>query len=280
MTFLTSTEGNGGILPTEYSALITKPLAEQALAFQPSLSTVMSGAPGAHEIILPSIESDVDAAWVAEGEEITPDDPDMGETKLTFAKVAGLTIVSREMANDSSPQAQEIVGNSITRSIIKQINRAFLGNLEAPAPKGLASVAAINKVNGNGASIVNLDSFAHAVSLAATSGHALTGWALNPTDAATIATLKDSSESNRRLVESVTTLEGLPVFLNPNVPLGTAWGLDGTSIYTGLREDVELAVSDQAFFTSDRVAIRATARIGFAFPDASAITNVKLYTDE
>jgi hypothetical protein len=42
---------------------------------------------------------------VAEGAEITPSDPKLPELTVTPAKVAGLTIISRELADDSSPAA-------------------------------------------------------------------------------------------------------------------------------------------------------------------------------
>lgn len=280
MTFLTTTASNSGILPSEYAQLITKPLTELALPFQPALATKLTTS--ATEIILPSIESDVSAAWVAEGEEITPDDPTLDETAIKFSKVAGLSIVSREMANDSSPQAQEIIGQSITRSIIAQVNKAFLGNLPAPAPKGLASVTGVNQVlmtPGMG-TIKNLDKFAAAVSLAEMTGRKITGWIINPTDAGTLALIKETEGSNKRLIESVATLEGLPVHIHADVPKGIAWGVDASYVYAALREDVELAISEQAYFTSDRVAIRATARIGYGFTDPKAITKIELYDTE
>lgn len=277
MSFLTTNTGTGGILPPEFAALITKPLTEHALAFDPALATVMNTE--GHEIIIPGIASDVSAAWVAEGAEITPDDPDMQETPIAFSKVAGLTIVSREMANDSSPQAQEIIGQSLTRSIIAQVNKAFVGNLAAPAPKGLASLTTASTVIGTDTgSVKSLDTFAMAVGLASNLGRNITGWIVNPTDATNIALIKESTGSQKRLIESTATLEGLPVFRNANVPAGTAWGLDASLIFTGLRSDVEVAISDQVYFTSDRVAIRATARIGFGFPVPDAVTKIELYT--
>jgi len=37
-----------------------------------------------------------------------------------------------------------------------------------------------------------------------------------------------------------------------------------------------MAVNDSAYFTSDRIAIRASMRIGFGFPDQAAITRITL----
>lgn len=269
MTFLRAAAG--GILPPEYSELITVPITEQALAFQPQLATVVTTNSGTFNI--PIVEEDAGAAWVAEGEEIAPDDPNLGELPVTPAKVAGLTIVSRELANDSSPDAQKIVGDGLARSIIRQINAAWLGDLAAPAPKGLLSLTGPgNAIGGLG----NLDAFALAVSLAEGEGVSLTGWVMSPADALYVAVLKESNGSNKTLTDDSRIIQGRPVFVNANVPEGTAWGVSAPNAITVLREDVEVAVSDQAFFSSDRIAIRATARVGFGFPRPQTVVRLTL----
>lgn len=276
MTFLTSAAGNRGILPAEYSELITKPITEQALPFRPELASMLTT--NKHEIIIPTVETDAAAQWVAEGAEINPDDPTLSETKIQFAKVAALTVVSSEMAKDSSPEAQKIIGDSITRSMIARINEAYIRDMPAPAPKGLLSLTTANAVSTD-TSLANLDIFTEAYGMALSFGRNLTGWLVNPTDRTTIARLKDQAGSNRKLLENPNIIEGLPVFPNHNVPLGTAWGIDARYNFTGLRQDVELAISEQAFFSSDRLAIRATARVGFGFTDPTqAIVRLQLYT--
>lgn len=276
MTFLTSIAGNGGILPPEYAGLITKPLTENALPFQSALATTLTTAK--HELILPTLETDVSAAWVNEGEEIGTSLPTLSETKIVFGKVAALTPVSSEMAKDSSPEATELIGQSITRAIIAQVNKSFLGNLAAPAPKGLESVTGTNLALSMAPAITNLDIFIAAESQLELSGRTVTGWILNPSDAAAIAMLKDTADSNRRLVEDVNTITGKPVYRHASVPVGSAWALDANYLYTGLREDIEIAISDQVYFSSDRLAVRATARIGYGFTDPKAIAKVTLYT--
>lgn len=275
MSFLTTTASNSGILPSEYAGLITKPLTEQALAFNPALTTVLHSE--RHDIILPSIEEDVSSEWVNEGEEIALDDPTMSETTLGFHKVAGVTAVSSEMANDSTPQAATIIGQSISRSIIANVNKAFLGGLPAPAPQGLETVTGVLSAI-NATATISLDTFALAVSMAEEQGHQLTGWIMNPTDAFSLTTMRESDTSQRRLLADANTIEGLPVFKHPAVPKGTAWGLDASGVYTGLREDVTLATASETYFTSDRIAIRTTARIGFAVPDPKSVVKLSLYT--
>jgi HK97 family phage major capsid protein len=269
MTFLESAAS--GILPPEYAELITKPVEEKAIPFQSSIATVVGT--GSKELQIPLLLEDAGAEWVAEGSEITPDDPSIGELTITPKKVAGLTIISSELANDSNPKAQELVGAGLARSIIGKVNAAFLGNLASPAPKGLDSLAGVTELTGN---LANLDIFAEAVSAAEEAGVDITGWIMHPTQALALAKLKDITGSNKALLADSRTILGRPVTVSAKNVAGTIYGLPAPRIITVLREDVELAVSGDAYFTSDRVAIRATMRLGFGFPDEAAITRITL----
>jgi HK97 family phage major capsid protein len=66
---------------------------------------------------------------VAEGAEITPSDPTLQELVVTPPKVAGLTIVSREMADDSDPAAAQVVGDGLARDIARRIDQAAFAGL-------------------------------------------------------------------------------------------------------------------------------------------------------
>ncbi|WP_043441846.1 phage major capsid protein [Arthrobacter sp. L77] len=260
-----------GILPQEYSDLVIKAIAAEALAFNPALATLVTTNRATFNI--PVVDEDAAASWVAEGSEITPDDPTLSELPVTPAKAAGLTIISRELAMDSSPDAQQIVADGLARSIVRQINAAWLGNLAGPAPKGLASLNASQVITAAGG-LQNLDPFAVAVAQAESAGGTITGWVLSPAEALTVATLKTGSGSNQTLTQTPREILGRPVFVNSNVPQGTAWGVDAATAITVLREDLELAISADAYFTSDRIAIRSTARIGFGFPKPLVINRI------
>lgn len=280
MTFLTSSTGTGGILPPEFGALITGPLTKEAIAFNPALATVVST--GSHTFNVPILKEDAGAAWVTEGSEISPDDPVLTELVITPTKVAGLTIISREMANDSSPAAQSFVGDGLARSIVAQVDTAFLGDLAAPAPKGLGSIPSANAdafLNysevDTGAAIANLDPFAEAIAVCEEAGGNITAWLMHPDDALALAQLKDATGSNKPLLADPRVIMGRPVVVSAKATAGVRWGIDSQAVVTVLREDTELAVSDAPFFSSDRTALRATCRIGFGFPTPNRI--VKLH---
>ncbi|WBL19207.1 phage major capsid protein [Citricoccus sp. NR2] len=269
MSFLTSNTGADSILPAEFAALITDPVTAESVAFHPDVATTITT--GSHEFHIPVLREDAGAEWVPEGGEITPDDPTLDEVTVTPAKVAGLTIVSRELAADSTPDAQNIVGASLARAIITQVDRAFLGALPAPAPRGLGSIDP-QYLLAEGDNVH--DALISAVSVAETNGSVVSAFLVNPSDANKLALFKDAANSNRPLLADARVIMGRPVIVNKHVPEGTIWAVDKTKIFSVLREGTTLAISDGPFFTSDRVAIRATLRIGFGFPQPLGLVRI------
>lgn len=61
-----------------------------------------------------------------------------------------------------------------------------------------------------------------------------------------------------------------------DVDAGTIWGLPKARLFVVRRKPVDLQVDRSAYFTSDRTAIKATMRVGFAFPQVAAIQKVAL----
>lgn len=272
---LTNANGAPAILPPEYAQLIITPVLDDALAFDSDVATIIRTE--AHEFHLPVLNEDAAANWVAEGDEITPSAPNLAEAVVVPAKVAGLTVVSRELAQDSNPSAQRVVGESLARAIVRQVDAAFLGALPAPAPAGLGTLT--NSSTITGASLNDLDVFAQAVAEAENNGGNTTAFIMNPTDALALAEIKTGTGSNQALLNDPRTILGRPVKVNKNVPQGTIWAVDKTRIFSVIREDTTLAVSPDAFFSSDRIALRATMRIGFAVAQSKALVKITTKAD-
>src|SRR5512134_921363 len=134
----------GGLIvaPEQVGALVVQPVIAESVAAQ--VSTVVQTR--AHSYRIPVVATDPTAAWVAEGDEITPSDADLDEVTVTPPKVAGLTIVSRELADDSSPEAAQAVGQGLARDIARKIDAAYFGTVAAPAPAGLPSLTTAQSV--------------------------------------------------------------------------------------------------------------------------------------
>jgi HK97 family phage major capsid protein len=278
MALFTSTSGVGGVLPPDFGDLIVRPVTRDSLAYQ--LSTVVQT--GSTEFHIPVLGEDAAAAFVAEGAEITPDDIVLSEATVKPAKVAGLSIVSREMAADSSPAAQDIIGQSIARDMIRAIDSAYFGTwTSGPTPKGLGNITP-TAVAGTAASYANLDLFEQAILNGEVGGTPITAFVTSQATALELLNLKDETGSNRPLLgfdptnSTRRTILGVPLFVSPHVAATAklVWGIPQSRSLVIQREGAELAVDRSVFFTSDRVAIRGILRVAFAYPDEAAVQKI------
>lgn len=285
MALYTTTDDVGGFLTEQIDSPIIRPVVANAVALDPRVSTVRTTDAGSFHI--PVIDADASASWVAEGAEITPTDPTLSEIVVTPSKAAGLTVVSRELANDTSPAAQEVVGDGLGRSIAVKVDTAYFGNFSAPAPAGLGSISEddLNLIYA-GATPSNVDAFAEAMSLVEQDGAVITSFVAHPADALMVQTIKTGTGFNAPLLGTDAAngtkrqVLGVPLLVSKHVTQGTIWGLAAARVLVVVREDVEVESDGSAFFTSDRVAVRAIMRLGYAFPSPKSIAKIKLTDDE
>ncbi|MFF8016422.1 phage major capsid protein [Streptomyces sp. NPDC007929] len=276
MAIYTSTPGVQGVLPPEFGELVTKPVEALSVAMQTG-SIVNTGA---REYRVPILASDVTIGAVAEGAEIQPSDAVFDEITVVPAKFAGLTIISREMANDSNPSASDQVGRSIARQIANSVDNALLNSLASPNPEGLATLEGISTVDAPVA-YTNLDPFEHALSLSEAAGGNVNAWIMSAATALEVAQLKTATGSNQALLNGDLTAEGRrtilgrPVFVSPYAPADAVYGISKADALIVVREDTSVEVDKSVFFTSDRVAVKGTMRVGFAFPRAAAHVRIQ-----
>lgn len=237
---------------------------------------------GAHSYHVPILATDVTVGAVVEGAEITPSDATFQELTVTPAKFAGLTIVSRELADDSNPSATDQIGRSLARQIANSVDNALFNVLASPNPAGLAALTGISTVDAPVA-YVDLDPFEEALSKSEAAGGRITAWATSAATALDIARLKDlTTGSNRGLLNSDLTADGRrmilgrPIVVSPYVPADVVYGISAEDLLVVTRNDTRLDVDQSVFFTSDRVGVRGTMRVAFGFPVPAAhvrITN-------
>lgn len=272
---MSTTSANRAFLPTEIGPLVVQPVIEEAVATQ--VATVVQLSDGIHDFRVPIVSDDPTAEWVAEGEEITPTDATLDEELVTFAKLAGLSIISRELAEDSSPAAAQVVGRGLARDIARKLDVAFFGNEAAPAPAGLES---ITPTDVDSASYANLDPFLEAISEAEQVGATIAAFVTDPATALGLAQLKVETGSALNVLQPDPTMPtrrlvaGVPLLSSSAVTAGTVWGIPRDRVMVVLRHDTRLEISREAYFSSDRVGIRATMRVGFAFPHEDAVVKI------
>lgn len=280
MSLYTTNSGIDAISPDQVEQLIVLPVASNSIAFRAATLVTTN----ATETRIPRVTADPAAAWTAEGEEIGTSDPTVDDISVLPKKLAGLTVVSNETLADTNPAADAIVGDGLTRDIARKVDAAFFGSNSAAStlqPEGLEDQTGATDVVAP-AAWADADPFAEAISNAEALGLLIGTFVANPADALTLAQLKESSASNRPLLGADPSnptrraLQGVPMLVSPAVTAGTVWGIPSTRAVIVRRNDVDLQVDRSAYFTSDRTAIRATMRVGFAFTQPAAIQKISL----
>ncbi|OUE25513.1 phage major capsid protein [Clavibacter michiganensis] len=280
MTIFTNTDDVSGLLPAEYGDLIIRPVEAASVALSVSSSVVID----AHDWHVPILTDDAGAAWVDEGDDLTNTEPKFAELVVTPSKVGAVIAISRELADDSSPEAAAAVADSIGRAIAAQVDRAYFGNLATPAPKGLDSLTGTTApaVLSAGASWANTDPFAAAIASAQLEGATIDNFVANPVDYLQLMQLKRQVDSNEPLLGLDATsatrrlLLGVPLLASKHVEPGTIWGIPKQKAIVVIRKNVTVTTSDEVYFTTDRVAVKSTMRVGFAFPQPKALVKIEL----
>lgn len=276
-TFYTSNNYNKpAILPEAVEQLVTIPVQAASAAFKVATLVATSNI----EVRVPRVTADPSAEWVAEGDEITPSNPTVDSIVITPKKIAGLTIVSNEMASDSNPAAQGIIGKGLANDIAKKVDTAFFGDTVANGPSGLQSITP-TLIDDIG-SWTNMDAFAEAISAQETLGVTPTAFVANADTALLLAKIKEATSSNKPLLQPDPTnatrrmLQGVPLLVSPAVEAGVIWLVPAERVIIVRRADVDLEVDRSVYFTSDRLAVRATMRIGWGVTQEAAVVRLAL----
>ena len=210
---------------------------------------------------------DASASFVAEGASIDESEPDLAEVLVATGKIAQLIPVSNEQFfQDSTAQR---LSDSVRRAIMVKANQAFLSQVAPPTgtvtpPEGIitqAEVAATNSITKD------LDPLAEVIGQLENNGAIPNLIVANPLAWSALRTLKASTDSNTSLLGAGTEdqgkrLLGVPVITSPAVPDGKLVIIDSTAIAAAVGP-VNIARSEHVYFSSDRIALRATWRIGW-----------------
>ena len=282
MSTMTTTQAPSAWLPEGKGALIIQPLATESVALRAlgGLSAVAKA--GTNSYRVPTVTADPTVAWVEEGEEIDESQLVQGEEHDTFHKVAGLSVITKELANDSDPKVAEQVGLGLARSIAKEIDAAFFGGrgaTDTKPPRGLKDITGTSAVSTT--EWEDLDPFNAALMTAAGLGVTLGAWVAHPNDALALTQLRKAGGSNEPLLQPDPTqaaqymISGVPLLVTSAVEEGTVWGIPTADrVQLIVREDVAVETDSSVYFTSDKVVVKATARLTTLFPHPAAIAKI------
>ncbi|CAN5888239.1 hypothetical protein BH10ACT9_BH10ACT9_35540 [soil metagenome] len=260
--------------PEQYGALVDLVIAEKSIAFQAGTVVQTSS----ETIRFPVQTADPSVGWYAEGTQITLSDPTTSELVITPKKVAGLTQISTEAAEDTTPAVAEQTGRNLARAVARRIDGAFFGNTVTNGPSGILSLVGVNVVDTGTITLDSLDPFHEAKFAALADGAVITHFILAPDVALALSKAKQGDDLNIGLLDNVgdgVTLAGVPVLVSTDVAAGNAWGVDSSQIYVVQRTGTTITKSVDAAFDYDAVQVRATARVGFGFANPAGV--VRLY---
>ena len=243
---------------------------------------------------MPVVSEDPAVAWVNEGEEIAASGAKLLEDSDAYHKLAGLTTVSNEFLDDSSPAIAEIVTKGLARSLALKLDTAFFGKrgTDTKAPRGLGDIDGVNVIQA-GTKLTSLDPFTDAVYAASKAGGATLGaFVAHPGDGLVIAKIKEKADSNRALLQSDPTkgdgvteagtvtpaarIAGVPFWTTPACPKGTIWGIPKDSVVVAVRKDLTLTKDESVYFTSDVTAVRALARVTTVFGHPASVQKITI----
>ena len=206
------------------------------------------------------------ATFIAEASEIPEAEPELAQCVVFTGKISQLIRVSREQYYQEGTAEQ--LASSVARALTRKVDEAFLTQ---PAPSSPATNPAAGLLNIAG--IVegdtvtgSLDALVDLVAEIQTNGGSPSHIIVAPDTWAALRRLKYGAGSNQSLLGAGTSdaeplLLSLPVLVNVAVPSLTGLVIDRNAIVSAVGP-VQVAVSNDAYFKTDDVGLRATWRIG------------------
>ncbi|MGE2737348.1 phage major capsid protein [Mycolicibacterium vaccae] len=217
------------------------------------------------KINFPVWTADPAVGWYNENDIIAETDGATDEVEVIPTKTAGLTPISNELAEDSTPAALDLIAAGLSNQITRAIDGAYLANTTAKGPNGLLSIGYTGV--DTGASLSNLDPFIAARYAAKTNGSDLTSWIMAPAQAEALSKLKVASGSNQSLIQFVEdgiTVAGLPVIVSDQVDAETKfWGIPQAHVVLVMRKGTRVEKFPNV--QQDGIWVRAVSRLGIGF---------------
>lgn len=237
---------------------------------------------GGNDLEVPVQATRPAATAIAEGTEITALDPTFSTVTMKAQKVAVLTKVSRELLADNGVNLEQFLAEDLGIALGVKVNSLLTVGTGTVQPNGIVTAAGSGITGGTAVSGAftadNLIDLAHSVDGAYVRNGA--GWLMRRSTIGAVRKLK--SQDGAYLYAPAATvgapdiLLGAPIYDNPDV---AAVATSAKSVlFGGLRNymvrvagGLEIARSDDAYFASDEVGIRATIRVWGDIGQSAAI---------
>lgn len=274
-----TTANDGGIVPQGFYAVMqeqlryTGPWGNEEVGY-----TILNTASG-EDIKVPTQAGFSSATATDEAAAFSVSNPSTSSLTLRSHKFGTLLTVSRELLEDSGINLVEFLGRQAGNAIGNIVNQRLAIGTGTNDPQGLVTASAEGKVGGTASGAFTADDLidlVHSVDSQYAANRA--GFQMRRNTLATLRRLKDGE--GRFIYDPTQGAQalvlGFPVFENPHVPAVAASAksvIFGSMPYYHVRQvgGVEIARSDDAFFTSDLVAFRVSIRVDGNLSQADAV---------
>jgi HK97 family phage major capsid protein len=198
---------------------------------------------------------------------------ELGELLIKTGTVAELLKVSRDQLSQDSASA--LISHEMRRSLIFKADTAFLTQPAPVAPAQFPPGGLLEYATDAGPLTGTLDALIDAFSaIEALPGGVVTHILAHPSGYATLRQIKKATGSNEPLLGAGTqagekSLLGVPVLTTNALPADGVLALDKNYVVSAY-SNVDLARSDDYYFNSISVALRASFRFGAGLLEAQA----------
>ena len=265
-----TTSNDAGLVPENFYDVMqeqlryTGPFGNQEVGY-----TILNTA-GGEDIKVPTQSGFSTGSATAEAAAFAVSNPSTSSITLRSSKFGTLLTVSRELLQDSGIDIVAFLGRQAGNAIGNIVNEKLAIGTGTVEPNGIVTASALGKTGGTAVggafTADDLIDLVHSVDSAYASNRA--GFQMRR---ATLSTLRKLKDGEGRFIYDPTQgtqalVLGYPVFENPHVPAVATSAKSvvfGSMPYYHVRQvgGVEIARSDDAFFTTDLVAFRISVRL-------------------
>lgn len=274
-----TTTSAGEIVPTDYrpdqyiSALRNKLLARRLGV------RVLTGLSG--NVVIPKHGTGTSVGWVAEGGTLSGADMTFDDVTLTPKHAGGITEMSRQLLQQSSPDVEQLVRDDLMAMIAQAIDSALILGGGANQPKGILSATGTQTANLATLSWATIAGMVEKLELANVEG---AQFLTSPQVATKLKTTEKSTGTGLYLMEGG-RMADLGVNVTNQVPLaGTAPDQTGrlilgdfSQVLLGIWSEIDLLVNpyEASAYEKGAVKVRAmsTVDVGIRHPQAFVIAS-------
>ena len=264
-----TTSNDAGLVPENFYDVMQEQLRYTGPFGNQEVGYTLLNTAGGEDIKVPTQSGFSTGSATAEAAVFAVSNPSTSSLTLRSHKFGTLLTVSRELLEDSGIDLVGFLGRQAGNAIGNIVNEKLAIGTGTVEPNGIVAASALGETGeasvAGAFSADNLIDLVHSVDSQYAANRA--GFQMRRATLATLRKLKANDEFIYDPTQGTAALVlGYPVFENPHVPAVTTGAksvIFGSMPYYHVRQvgGVEIARSDDAFFTTDLVAFRISVRL-------------------